>query len=114
MAGALGQETADVLARLIRFKTVNPPGAERECQEWLKEYLEQAGFAVELMGAEPERPNLVATLKGAAPGEPRPPGEGGPSRGQAWAICRTWTPCSPTPTTGAATPGPATSRTGTC
>jgi acetylornithine deacetylase/succinyl-diaminopimelate desuccinylase-like protein len=68
MAGALEQETADVLARLIRFKTVNPPGAERECQEWLKDYLEQAGFAVELMGAEPERPNLVATLKGAEPG----------------------------------------------
>jgi acetylornithine deacetylase/succinyl-diaminopimelate desuccinylase-like protein len=60
----LAEETADVLARLIRFKTVNPPGAERECQEWLAEYLRQAGFAVELLGAEPERPNLVATLKG--------------------------------------------------
>src|SRR3954447_2097490 len=68
MAGALEQETADVLARLIRFKTVNPPGAERECQEWLKGYLEQAGFAVELMGAEPERPNLVGTLEGDEPG----------------------------------------------
>ena len=32
---ALQQETADVLARLIRFNTVNPPGNERECQEWL-------------------------------------------------------------------------------
>jgi acetylornithine deacetylase/succinyl-diaminopimelate desuccinylase-like protein len=66
MAGgdALAQETADVLARLIRFKTVNPPGNERECQQWLAGYLQEAGFDVELMGAEPERPNLVATLKG--------------------------------------------------
>jgi acetylornithine deacetylase/succinyl-diaminopimelate desuccinylase-like protein len=65
---ALEQETADVLARLIRFKTVNPPGNERECQQWLAGYLEDAGFTVELMGAEPERPNLVATLTGDEPG----------------------------------------------
>jgi acetylornithine deacetylase/succinyl-diaminopimelate desuccinylase-like protein len=68
MAGALAQETADVLARLIRFKTVNPPGNERECQQWLKGYLEDAGFAVELAGAEADRPNLVATLAGAGSG----------------------------------------------
>jgi acetylornithine deacetylase/succinyl-diaminopimelate desuccinylase-like protein len=61
-------ETADVLAHLIRFKTVNPPGNERECQQWLRGYLEEAGFAVELMGAEHERPNLVATLAGDEPG----------------------------------------------
>jgi acetylornithine deacetylase/succinyl-diaminopimelate desuccinylase-like protein len=69
MAGdALAQETAGVLARLIRFKTVNPPGDERACQEWLDQYLTDAGFEVEPMGAEPERPNLVATLRGDEPG----------------------------------------------
>ena len=31
----LQHETAELLQRLIRFKTVNPPGAERECQEHL-------------------------------------------------------------------------------
>jgi len=61
-------ETADVLAQLIRFKTVNPPGDERECQQWIQRYLEDAGFAVDLMGAEDERPNLVATLGGDEPG----------------------------------------------
>ena len=65
---ALQQETADVLARLIRFKTVNPPGNERECQEWLAGYLREAGLKVELLGADPERPNLVATLGGDEPG----------------------------------------------
>jgi acetylornithine deacetylase/succinyl-diaminopimelate desuccinylase-like protein len=64
----LGDETADVLARLIRFKTVNPPGNERELQQWLAGYLEDAGFTVELMGAEAERPNLVARLPGGEPG----------------------------------------------
>jgi acetylornithine deacetylase/succinyl-diaminopimelate desuccinylase-like protein len=61
---ALQEETADVLARLIRFKTVNPPGDERECQEWLAAYLREAGLEVELMGADPERPNLIARLRG--------------------------------------------------
>jgi acetylornithine deacetylase/succinyl-diaminopimelate desuccinylase-like protein len=70
MAGGdpLADETADVLARLIRFKTVNPPGNERECQQWLAGYLKDAGFTVELMGAEAERPNLVARLAGGEPG----------------------------------------------
>jgi acetylornithine deacetylase/succinyl-diaminopimelate desuccinylase-like protein len=65
---ALQDETADVLARLIRFNTVNPPGNERACQEWLRDYLTEAGLECELMGAEDERPNLVARLAGDEPG----------------------------------------------
>ena len=72
LAEDLQDETAEVLAKLIRFKTVNPPGNERECQEWLAGYLSDAGLEVELDGAEPERPNLVATLQG---------GEDGPALG---------------------------------
>src|SRR5918999_733235 len=68
MDAALQQETAEVLSRLVRFRTVNPPGEERECQEWLAAYLGDAGFEVELMGAEPERPNLLARLPGGEPG----------------------------------------------
>jgi acetylornithine deacetylase/succinyl-diaminopimelate desuccinylase-like protein len=56
----LQDETADVLATLIRFRTVNPPGNERECLEWLAGYLSDAGLDVELDGAEPQRPNLIA------------------------------------------------------
>ena len=65
----LQAEATDVLATLIRFDTVNPPGNERECQEWLKRYLEDAGLECELLCAEdPERPNLVARLRGEAEG----------------------------------------------
>jgi acetylornithine deacetylase/succinyl-diaminopimelate desuccinylase-like protein len=60
----LQDETAEVLSALIRFNTVNPPGNERACQEWLADYLSDAGLDVELDGAEPDRPNLVATYKG--------------------------------------------------
>ena len=64
----LREEVVDVLSRLIRFRTVNPPGDEREAMQWLATYLRDAGLAVELDGAEPERPNLVARLEGHAPG----------------------------------------------
>src|SRR5215207_4655667 len=65
----LQAEATDVLATLIRFDTVNPPGNERACQEWLKRYLEDAGVECELLCAEdPERPNLVARLGGDADG----------------------------------------------
>jgi acetylornithine deacetylase/succinyl-diaminopimelate desuccinylase-like protein len=64
----LQRETTEVLARLVRFKTVNPPGDERACQEWLAGYLRDAGLEVELAGAHAERPNLVARLTGDAPG----------------------------------------------
>lgn len=64
----LQQETTEVLQRLIRFNTVNPPGREREAQEWLSGYLTDAGFECELLGAEPERPNLIARLRGPKDG----------------------------------------------
>jgi acetylornithine deacetylase/succinyl-diaminopimelate desuccinylase-like protein len=65
----LQEEATDVLRQLIRFDTVNPPGNERACQEWLKRYLEDAGLECELLHAEdPERPNLIARLRGEAGG----------------------------------------------
>jgi acetylornithine deacetylase/succinyl-diaminopimelate desuccinylase-like protein len=56
-------EAEELLSRLIRFNTVNPPGAEREAQEYLADHLQRAGFQCELLGAEPGRPNLVARLR---------------------------------------------------
>jgi acetylornithine deacetylase/succinyl-diaminopimelate desuccinylase-like protein len=68
LAEELQDETAEVLAKLIQFKTVNPPGNERACLEWLAGYLEDAGLEVELDGAEPERPNLVGRYRGGEDG----------------------------------------------
>jgi acetylornithine deacetylase/succinyl-diaminopimelate desuccinylase-like protein len=58
----------ELLQRLIRFDTVNPPGDERAAQEHLAQVLRDAGFDVQLLGRTPERPNLVARLRGAADG----------------------------------------------
>jgi acetylornithine deacetylase/succinyl-diaminopimelate desuccinylase-like protein len=64
----LEQRAVELLQRLIRFNTVNPPGNERAAQEFLRDLLEGAGFAVELLGAEDGRPNLIATLPGGSDG----------------------------------------------
>ena len=64
----LGPSAVDLLGRLIRADTVNPPGNEAAAQEFLKGMLAAAGFECELLGAEPERPNLVARLRGERDG----------------------------------------------
>jgi acetylornithine deacetylase/succinyl-diaminopimelate desuccinylase-like protein len=64
-AGELEGRATRLLQRLIQFDTVNPPGNEEPCQEYLRGMLEEAGFTVELLAALPGRPNLVARL--AAP-----------------------------------------------
>ncbi len=65
---SLAAQAEDVLGNLIRFNTVNPPGEEREAQEYLRGHLADAGFECELLGAESARPNLLARLRGAQDG----------------------------------------------
>jgi acetylornithine deacetylase/succinyl-diaminopimelate desuccinylase-like protein len=64
VADDLQAETTEVLQRLVRFNTVNPPGNERPAIEYLAQLLERSGFEVELLAVEEERPNLVADLRG--------------------------------------------------
>jgi acetylornithine deacetylase/succinyl-diaminopimelate desuccinylase-like protein len=64
----LQAETTEVLQKLIRFNTVNPPGNERAAIEYLEAYVREAGFETELLAADPARPNLVATLTGESDG----------------------------------------------
>lgn len=65
---ALEGRATDLLRRLIRFNTVNPPGNEEPAQECLKGLLEAAGFDCELLAAVEGRPNLLARLGGASDG----------------------------------------------
>jgi acetylornithine deacetylase/succinyl-diaminopimelate desuccinylase-like protein len=64
----LERRTVELLQRLIRFHTVNPPGNEGPAQEWLRGVLEAAGFDCELLAAVPGRPNLVARLRSGSDG----------------------------------------------
>jgi acetylornithine deacetylase/succinyl-diaminopimelate desuccinylase-like protein len=64
----LERRTTELLQRLIRFNTVNPPGQEEEAQRHLAGLLEAAGFECELLAAVEGRPNLVARLRGSSDG----------------------------------------------
>ena len=57
-------EVTDLLQRLIRVDTTNPPGNETAAAELLRDYLEPAGVECELYARIPERANLVARLRG--------------------------------------------------
>jgi acetylornithine deacetylase/succinyl-diaminopimelate desuccinylase-like protein len=65
---ALERRATELLQRLIRFNTVNPPGNEGPAQQWLEGLLEREGFECELLAATPDRPNLVARLGAASDG----------------------------------------------
>ena len=60
----LYERPADLLQRLIRFDTTNPPGNERECVEWIDGLLREGGYETATFAKDPERPNLLARLKG--------------------------------------------------
>jgi acetylornithine deacetylase/succinyl-diaminopimelate desuccinylase-like protein len=64
----LAGEATSLLQHLIRLNTVNPPGNEREAQEFLAAHLGDAGFECELLGTTAARPNLIARLAGRASG----------------------------------------------
>ena len=64
----LRAEVTDLLSRLIRLDTTNPPGNETAAAELLRDYLESNGVACELYARVPERANLVARLPGRGDG----------------------------------------------
>ena len=64
----LREEATDLLQRLIRLDTVNPPGNETLAAELLRGYLADSGVAVELYAKVPERANLLARIPGRGEG----------------------------------------------
>lgn len=57
-------QPVELLQELIRFETVNPPGNERPCIEWIGEILEAYDIEYETYAQMPERPNLLARVPG--------------------------------------------------
>src|SRR5262249_31968552 len=57
-------EVTELLQRLIRVDTTNPPGNETAAAELLRDYLAANGIACELIAKIPERANLVARIPG--------------------------------------------------
>jgi acetylornithine deacetylase/succinyl-diaminopimelate desuccinylase family protein len=61
-------ETIAFLRALVRVPSVNPPGDVREAIRLCEETLAAEGFDCKVVGEEPEKPNLVATLRGTGGG----------------------------------------------
>jgi acetylornithine deacetylase/succinyl-diaminopimelate desuccinylase-like protein len=61
-------EVAELLRRLIKLDTTNPPGNETLAAELLRDYLEGAGVECHLYARVPERANLVARIPGRGGG----------------------------------------------
>jgi len=56
--------------KLLRFNTMNPPGHERECAQYLGSLLEGAGFKVTFYDFAEARTNLIARLEGTGQKSP--------------------------------------------
>jgi succinyl-diaminopimelate desuccinylase len=52
----------DLTRKLLSFNTINPPGNERDCAEYLGELLEPKGFKVSFYESYEKRTNLIAEL----------------------------------------------------
>lgn len=58
------QRPLEILQNLIRFDTTNPPGNERLCIEYINGLLKDAGIETTLVAKNPQRPNIIARIKG--------------------------------------------------
>ena len=68
------------LQQLLSFDTINPPGNELACVQFLAAWLQEQGFVVELTGFGEQRANLIARLPGQMPAN-------------RWPLPAIWTPC---------------------
>ncbi|MGB8213749.1 MAG: M20/M25/M40 family metallo-hydrolase [Anaerolineales bacterium] len=64
------ERPTELLQALIRFDTTNPPGNERACIEYINGLLKEAGIETTIVARTPERPNLIARLKGDGKASP--------------------------------------------
>src|SRR5687767_8840295 len=61
---AVETETMQHFQAILRMDTSDPPGVEKPVVDYLRQVLEREGIPVEVYSLEPNRPNLVARLKG--------------------------------------------------
>ncbi len=66
----LDEETLRHFLAIIKLDSTDPPGNEKPVVDYLKQVLEAEGIPVQIFTLEPNRPNLVARLKGS--GKQRP------------------------------------------
>jgi acetylornithine deacetylase/succinyl-diaminopimelate desuccinylase-like protein len=65
---ALRDEVVGLLRRLIASKTANPPGDEAQAAAVIEEHVRDSGLECRRIAKDPNRPNLLITLKGRGNG----------------------------------------------
>ena len=63
-ATAIETETMQHFQALLRLDTTSPPGNERRAVEYLEQVLRREGIAYQVFAKDPQRPNLVARIRG--------------------------------------------------
>ncbi len=58
------QNPVELLQKLIRFDTTNPPGNESDCIAFVNHLLTQTGIATKILAKSQDRPNLIARFPG--------------------------------------------------
>ena len=66
----LQEQALEYFIDLLKVDTSNPPGNETRVARYLKQVCDREGIPGELLGAEPDRLNFVARLKGAGTDRP--------------------------------------------
>ena len=61
---SLHERPVELLQRLIRFDTTNPPGGEAACIGFIEDLLRQAGVFTQVLSKADGRPNLIARIPG--------------------------------------------------
>ncbi len=64
------ERPTELLQTLIRFDTTNPPGNEAPCVRYIDSLLAGSGFDTTCLAKDPDRPNLIARLKGQGTAPP--------------------------------------------
>ena len=62
--GRIEDEAAQILSDYIKVDTTNPPGKEMAGARYLQGLLERNGFPATVLESQPERGNLICTMKG--------------------------------------------------
>jgi len=64
------ERPVEMLQALIRFNTTNPPGNEGACVDYINKLLAEAGLETVILAKDPDRPNLIARMKGKGSAPP--------------------------------------------
>ncbi|WP_457637169.1 M20/M25/M40 family metallo-hydrolase [Oceanithermus sp.] len=63
-------DVVELLQKLIRFDTTNPPGNEADAVAWVRGLLQERGLQTEVLARDPERPNLLVRFPGRGQAPP--------------------------------------------